>query len=564
MDSARWLLAIVLMIAVIFITNLLFPPVPPQQAGVRDTAAVAADTATPVRQPPALEPAAAPAAPGAEPAAAVEADTIFIESPLYRYGISTAGGALVSAELLQFESFTRDGPVQLMPAGAAALVSYALSWPGVEDLDLSRVAFRAEPASDIRFQPGDAPRTLTLTHTDDAGRTIELRYTFQPSSYLVNVEGRLSGFASPPRTVLLEMGPTLAINEADPREDQRNLAYVVNGSTGGIRSVRLGDVNERRIEEGPFYWVALKNKYFLVAALAAGDEPSNRLGGLIAEPVPAPHAADLAATIPVSADQTFGYQLYVGPQDYKILAQIGRQLQDVNPYGWRLLRPIIRPLAHLVSWALVGMHEVLGIGYGWVLILFGVLMRVVLWPLNARAMRSQLKTMELQPRLKEIQDKYRNNPEQLQKAMLKLYKEEGFNPFGGCLPLLIPFPVLITLFFVFQGTIEFRGVEFLWLPDLSRPDPYYILPLLLGASMFLLQKIGQAGLPPNPQMKMMNWFMPIFMVIIFFSLASGLNLYYAAMNFATIPQQVMLNRERRKRQAATGGGGAAERARASS
>src|SRR5690606_23290538 len=139
----------------------------------------------------------------------------------------------------------------------------------------------------------------------------------------------------------------------------------------------------------------------------------------------------------------------------------------------------------------------------------------------------------------------------------RLVKEEGVNPFGGCLPLLIPFPIVITPFFVFQGTIEFRGVSFLWLPDLSRPDPYYVLPVLLGASMFLLQKVSQAGLPPNPQMKVMTWFMPIFMVVIFLPLASGLNLYYAASNFATIPQQVMLNRERRRRQAAMGGGAGA-------
>src|SRR5690606_22692564 len=187
----------------------------------------------------------------------------------------------------------------------------------------------------------------------------------------------LSGFASPPRAVLLDLGPTLAINEADPREDQRNLAYVVNSSASGIRSVRLDDVDERRIEEGPLLWVALKNKYFLAAALAAGDEPCAGLGGLIEELVPPAAASDLAATIPVSAAQTFSYEIYVGPQDYQILAQVGRALENVNPYGWRLLQPIIRPLARLVSWALVGMHEVLGLGYGWVLILFGVLMRVV-------------------------------------------------------------------------------------------------------------------------------------------------------------------------------------------
>ena len=554
MDSRRFLLAILLMVAVVVITNLLFPPVaPPPRDVAPDTLAGAVDTATPP----------APRTAPAEPPAVVSADTIFVESPLYRYGISTAGGALVSAELLQFESFTRDGPVQLVPPDAPALLSYALRGPDLA-VDLSQLRFQAEPAGRIRLEPGDPPLTLTLTHVDSAAGRIELRYTFEPSSYLVRVEGQVSGFAAQPRTLLLELGPTLAINEASAGEDQRNLAYVVNSTADGIKSVRLDDVDERRVEDGPFYWIALKNKYFLIAALARSAEPSNLLGGLIAEPVPAEHAADLTATMPVTSGQTFGYDLYIGPQDYQVLAALGRDLEDVNPYGWRVLRPIIQPLAHLISWALVGMHEVLGIGYGWVLILFGVLMRIVLWPLNARAMRSQLKTMELQPRIKEIQEKYRDNPEQLQRAMLKLYKEEGFNPFGGCLPLLIPFPILITLFFVFQGTIEFRGVEFLWLPDLSRPDPYYILPLLLGASMFLLQKIGQAGLPPNPQMKMMNWFMPIFMVVIFFSLASGLNLYYAAMNFATIPQQVMLNRERRKRQAVTGGGGAAPRARASS
>src|SRR5690606_3425146 len=131
--------------------------------------------------------------------------------------------------------------------------------------------------------------------------------------------------------------------------------------------------------------------------------------------------------------------------------------------------------------------DALRLGYGWVLILFGVLIRLLLWPLNAKAMRSQLKTMELQPRIKEIQTRYKNEPEKMQREMLRLYKEEGFNPMGGCLPMLLPFPILIALFFVFQSTIEFRGVSFLWLPDLSQPDPIYALPVLLGVSMFLLQ-----------------------------------------------------------------------------
>src|SRR5690606_3475479 len=174
---------------------------------------------------------------------------------------------------------------------------------------------------------------------------------------------------------------------------------------------------------------------------------------------------------------------------YQRLAALGYDLQDVNPYGWRIFRPIIQPLAHLAIWALVGMQRALDIGYGWVLILFGVLVSLALWPLNARAGRAQMKNMALQPRMQEIQQKYRNNPERFQQEMMKLYREEGFNPLAGCLPLLIPLPVLFTLFFVFQNTIEFRGVEFLWLPDLSRPDPFFILPLVLGASMFIMQRV---------------------------------------------------------------------------
>jgi YidC/Oxa1 family membrane protein insertase len=193
------------------------------------------------------------------------------------------------------------------------------------------------------------------------------------------------------------------------------------------------------------------------------------------------------------------------------------------------------------------MHDVLGIGYGWVLILFGVLMRIALWPLNSKAMRSQLKTMELQPVIKDIQTKYKNDPEKLQREMIRLYKEEGFNPLGGCLPLLLPWPILITLFFVFQSTIAFRGQGFLWLPDLSQPDPLYVLPVLMGVSIFVLQWLNLKANPdPTPQMKMLTYAMPVMLVILFLNFASGLNLYYAASNVASLPQQLQIMAERKK------------------
>jgi YidC/Oxa1 family membrane protein insertase len=306
----------------------------------------------------------------------------------------------------------------------------------------------------------------------------------------------------------------------------------------------LRSLKADRIEEGPLEWIALKNKYFVATAIVDTAQNARPFGGLIAKDTTVRYAANLTATLPPNDNRVFSYRLYVGPQEYDRLVALGNRLQDVNPMGWRVFRPILRPLAEAITWALVTMHRAFNMSYGWVLILFGILIRLAMWPLNAKAMRSQLKSMELQPRLKDIQTRYKNEPQKLQQEMMRLYKEEGFNPMGGCLPMLIPMPVLITLFFVFQSTIEFRGVSFLWLPDLSRPDPLYILPIVLGATIFVQQLISMKTMPPNPQMKVMLYFMPLFMVMIFFNLASGLNLYYAAQNLPGFIQQMQLTKER--------------------
>ena len=155
----------------------------------------------------------------------------------------------------------------------------------------------------------------------------------------------------------------------------------------------------------------------------------------------------------------------------------------------------------------------------------------------------------VQPLVQEIQKKHKDNPEKLQKEMMKLYKEHGFNPVAGCLPMLLPMPFLFAFFFVFQNTIELRGASFFWLPDLSRGDPFYIVPLLMGGSMFIVTKLGQRGLPPNPQAKMMLYFMPIMFTVMFMNFASGLNLYYASQNMASIPQQWLISQERLRQKA---------------
>ncbi len=560
--EARFLVAIVLMIVVLVGTNLLFPPVPPEPSPTPGDSVAGAPPAGPVEAGadsapvlPELTPAPrADVTPDvAEEDVAPEPATperrVVAESPLYRFEFTNRGARLVSARLTQFQSFTHTGAVELVPEESGGILGQKIVL-GSDTLDLSSLAFEVAPEAGVTLQEGDTSRSLRFTYRHPTRPfLVELEYTFLPDTYLVTVTGRVEGVE---RAVLVtDLGPGLAVNEAREEDDVQALAFVTNHLSAGIEAYPFRKVRGLQVEDGPFHWVALKSKYF-VSAMVAGDggPQESYLGGVSASPAEVEDRADVVVSQAVRADGTFAYRLFMGPQDLPRMTAVGNDLENVNPYGWRFLQPVIRPFATLITNILLYLHRQLNWGYGWVLILFGVMMRVLLFPLNQRAMRAQLKNMAVQPLLKDIQTRYKDQPEKMQKELMRLHKEHGFNPLAGCLPMLLPWPVLITLFFVFQYTIELRGVPFLWLPDLSAPDPLYILPAFLGLSMFLLQWVSiRAVDDPNPQLKMMMWIMPIFMVLIFLNLASGLNLYYATANIATLPQQFWIAQERKKAKA---------------
>ena len=551
----RFVVAILLMVAVLVVTNLLFPPIPAptlSETGTQDTVGVP-------QVGPSLSPEGAPTqvlrGPDAVPPAldSLVAPTDLLErevavvGPLYRHVFSTRGARLISAELLAFASFTRDGPVQLIPEGdegSEGALGLRLV-VGADTLDLRDVPFT--PSREQVTVGERGPERLTFRH-QVPGLVVEVSYLFFPDSYLIEVTGSVRGLD---RALLLtDLGSGLALNDADPKTEVRALAYVGNHLQEGVSSYPLSKMEGQVVHEGPFVWAAFKSKFFVLAMQPGADGVGpEQFGGVLVWPE-GPDRVRVAVSEPISGEGEFGYRTFIGPQEYARLTALGGDLDEVNPYGWRLVRPVIRPLVGVITGLLVFMHDKLNLAHGWVLILFGVLMRVVLWPFTQKAMRAQMRNMAVQPMLKEIQTKYKDNPEKLQKEMMRLYKEYGFNPMAGCLPMLLPWPVLISLFFVFQNTIEFRGASFLWLPDLSAPDPIFILPVFLGISMFFVQWISMRSMPdPNPQMKMMMWLMPIMMVFIFFNLAAGLNLYYSVANVATIPQQWWIGRERQKTQA---------------
>jgi YidC/Oxa1 family membrane protein insertase len=549
----RTVWAILLMMVIAIAPAILIKRPPRPAPGAADSTATRPQPAAP--RPAAGAPAADSlrAAPRSDATTTAPAgiDTVRVISPLYRYGISTAGARLIEARLLRYRSIApsdSNATAEILPPESRLLgLTLVL---GRDTIPLHDWIFSA--STDSLEVAGPTPLRLTASR---GAVNVDMTYTFDPTDYRIAVAGRVTGVGPNGGTLLVGMGPTLANTEANIEENHHALAVVTRQNDAERTDFSSLKPGETRTVSGPLDWVAIKSKYF-VTGLLAYDSTGGRIGGAAIRARPTtekrPTEADVELSLPLPPSGDFGYTTYAGPMEYDRLGRLGRGFDDVNPYGWPGFRTIIRPVAVGVRWLLVWMHEHLHLAYGLVLVFFGILVRGLLWPLNQKAMRANMQLQAVQPLMKDIQERHKNDPQKLQQEMFKLYKEYNVNPLGGCWPMLLPMPVLFALFFVFQNTIELRGASFLWLPDLARPDPLYIIPILMGASMWGLSKVGQIGMEPNPQMKMMLYVMPVMMTFLFLNFASGLNLYYAVSNIASIPQQWLLARERvRKAGAAT-------------
>jgi YidC/Oxa1 family membrane protein insertase len=547
----RFFLAIALAIGVVLITPKLFPPPPAPVLSAADSAAMqaaaaAAPAVTPSAAPVQSAPSAAPLAAGPAPTGTFAPETTNVATPKATFHFSSAGASLIGATLDEYAVLPkRDHPVELGRRGGA-LVAYRLI-QGVDTTDLRSVRFRAQPAgasaaSGIRYD-GDAPNAA-----------LSMQYTFVADSYLVRVAGTvtLRTASAAPALIGIMLPQGLASSEADTIEDHRMLAFVVKPILDDAESVPFSKVVKKGLiaQTGPFDWVASKSKYFLLAVMAP---PKGQFAGPALFTAPpstdkAPSIATGEVIVAPDAQGRFAFEIYAGPQQWRRLVALGHGLEHANPYGG-FLRAVVQPFATFVMTVLLWMHDKLQLNYGWVLVIFGVGIRLLLWPLNQSAMRSSLRMQRIQPELQALQAKYKQNPEKMQAEYMKLLHDNGMTPFSqftGCLPMLIPMPVLFALFFVFQNTIEFRGVSFLWLADISQKDPYYILPVAMGLSMFLLSWIGLRNSPPNPQAKMFGYMMPAMMTVFFLNFPAGLNLYYAVQNLAALPQQWLIAKERAK------------------
>jgi YidC/Oxa1 family membrane protein insertase len=481
---------------------------------------------------------------------------IRIETDLYTAVMSTKGGTLTSFVLKEYRNSADSTLVQLADTSLSGALSLVFTTPGNRVYDTRSFMFEAD-LEDALVVVGNEAVVLRMSTPIGTGSITKV-YTFQNDTYEVGLELVMTGAES----FLTSGGYELIWNGAIPfsekdhsNETQATGAFARSG--GEVESAVLkSDAYAENAIRGDVDWVAVKGKYFVSVIMP--DEPGRaaeligeRFGETDDDDVRLSYSASLAMRTPANSD---GFRLYLGPMELSRLRVYDADLYDMVDFGFSLFAKVTRPLAKYffapVFYFLAGVLP----NYGLVIILFSILVKLLVYPLTKSSFTSMAKMKELQPRMEAIKAQHPDAPQKQQAAMMKMYKETGVNPLGGCLPMLLQYPIIIALWQFLPQAIEIRQQGFLWASDLSAPDVIFNLPfdipmygnfvsgftVLMGLSMIAQMRL-QATPGTGAQAKIFTYVFPVMIFVIFNRLAAGLNLYYLCYNVLSAAQQKLIN-----------------------
>ena len=461
---------------------------------------------------------------------------VMIENGMVRAALSTKGGGIERWELKGFEGL-EERPVQLVPEGGGG--PSVVIEDGGERWDLSEAEFVPD-RSELRPQR-EEERAVTLVADLGEGRQVRERIAVRGTGYDIGLEVELVGFSPGARCALLWEGG-IAVTEQNVGEDLRYMkAYTYMGRELEALETK-GEGESTATRGGRMDWVGVRNKYFMVSLMPeGGGEWEVLLSGSSDEAGGKRYSFE--ARREVVAGEAIGVRMYLGPLSYEEVKSFGVGLEEAMDWGWRPLRFLVGPISKVVLKLFLWLHRVIP-NYGVVIIVFSVLVKIVVYPLTHKSYESSAKMQGIQPKMAALRERYGDDRERLNREMMRLYKEEGVNPLGSCLPMVLQMPVFFSLYNVFRHTIELRHAEFVpgWIADLSQPEAgvVHILPLLMCGSMFLQQKTMMT----DPKQATMMYVMPVMMLLFFWNMPSGLVLYWTMFNILSWAQQRWLMRSR--------------------
>jgi len=514
--NKRLLLAFALSFFVFIGYSYLFPPQQPQQTVEHASSPDAAPAAATEKSVPST--AASPSKSGvkAAPSASASAgELVTVVSDTFRMRIDKLG-RIAQFELLEKKYQDAEGHnLQILGANETKPLEIRFA-----DTALNGEAFKTpyQASATGTVSVKSAPVTLTLTQTLSRV-TVTKTVTIQPSgAYTIDVK------CSSPEAYFITPGHRPM---ADSSRYMLVRGALIKGPDGVITTIEDGDakgdevVKNAKIASAFDRYVAtlfydFKNGMNVSVLKEKNDDPL-----IFVEGKPSLHLGG-----------------YIGPKEHKILAAINPELTDAIEFGWFTF--LSKPFFGVLLW----LNDMIG-NWGWAIILFTLLVKLVLFPLSYKGMMSMQKLKELAPKMKELKEKYKDDPAKLNMKMMEMYKKHGANPMGGCLPMLLQIPVFFALYRVLLNADELQGAPWIsgWIGDLAVADPYYVLPVLMGVTMWLQQKITPNNFTDPLQEKIFQWF-PVGMAAMFIIMPfpSGLVLYWVVNNIFTIGQQYVINK----------------------
>ena len=495
------------------------------------------------------------------PLIATQGSNIIVDGSNYRATLSTKGGTITSWELKKYTTWN-GFPVDLINrelGGDFNLVFYTSEGKLVDTKDL-RFELVEPIAAQIDLSQHDSVTVQFALAVSPKNRIIK-QLTFRNDSYSFNVEYRFEGMqeiiSNYEYQVTWETGLKYQERNSLDESNSSNAYAFSGGELTELDASKFDEPPAKQNISGRVSWIATRNKYFGMAIIPRNPESQGAyLEGTRKREADngSEEYYNLGLRMPFlgKPSEVSQFTVYLGPLDYDLVRGYNIDLERIMSFGaaW-----IIRPIAQYVMMPLFQFIHLIIPNYGFVIIVFSLIIKIVLYPLTKSSMTSMRKMQALQPMMEEVKEKYKDDPQKMNQQVMRLYKEYGVNPAGGCLPMILQLPILYALWGVFRSTIQLRHASFIWwIHDLSIPDTIGKLPfpipifnitelsglaLLMGITMFIQQKMTVK----DPRQKMMVWLMPVMMTLLFNSFPSGLNLYYLVFNIFSIAQQSWVNKQ---------------------
>jgi len=488
--------------------------------------------------------AAAPAADGAVPGATIvpPASTVRVVTDVLDLDVSLTGGDLVRADLLKYPVRKDDPDIKVRLFNMDSHDSLYLYQSGLtagrpgQPEPSHRAAFTT-PQAEFRLAQGQDELVVPLTWTDGEGLTVTKKYVLRRGQYSIDVvydvdNRRADAVALAPYAQLLRHWVPVERSMFDVESYAFRGPAIYDGEK--YRKLKVDDEDDQsfsqRVAGG---WVASLQHHF-VTAIAPPDTQPHQFSLKVEDKDYLLRTVGPAQTVPAGSQATIEDRLFVGPKLQKQLKEAGPRLELTADYG--KLTILSQPL----FWLLDKVHGFVG-NWGWAIIIVTFLIKLVFYKLAETSGRSMAKMRTVAPRMKSIQERYKDDREGQAKAMMELYKREKINPVAGCLPMLVQIPFFLAFYWVLLESVEMRQAPFMgWIQDLSSRDPYFILPLLMGVAMFGQFKLNPT--PPDPVQAKVFAFMPVIMTVMFAWFPAGLVLYWLTNTLLSIAQQWKINK----------------------